>query len=257
MSDQTNTKTQFDDVELLLCRSELYKVLAFYYRYPSLVKMDNFFKEQKESLDDAITQLDFPNKEKLRTSMKALIHESMSTNLQEWNSLYEDCFSHTVHGTVSSYELEYGEEHTYRQPQQLGDISAFYNAFGLKLNKNGHERVDHISIECEFMHFLNFKEAYALEHGNKDGAEVCRQAACRFLAEHLGRWAPSLALRLSKHIKVGLFKHLADFTLGFIIEDCKAQGITPGSSDLPIRSVNENYDSGCVTCSLKPGFQSS
>jgi len=144
--------------------------------------MDNSFSEQRESLDDAIVQLDFPNKERLRNSMKALIHESMSISSQEWISLYEDCYSHTAHGTVSSYELEYGEEHTYRQPQQLGDIAAFYKAFGLKLNKNKHERVDHISIECEFMHFLNFKEAYALEHGNKNGAEVCRQATCRFLS---------------------------------------------------------------------------
>lgn len=257
MSDQINTKTQFDDIERLLCRSELYKALACYYRHPSLVDMNNYSNEQKESLDDAITQLRNSNKEKLRTSMKALIHESISINLQEWILLYENCFSHTAHGTVSSYELEYGEEHTHRQPQQLGDIAAFYNAFGLRLNKNRHERVDHISIECEFMHFLSFKEAYALERGNKDGAEICRQASCRFLTEHLGRWAPSFALRLSRHIKVGLFKHLADFTFGFISEDCNAQGIKPGSSNLPIRSVNENYDSGCVTCSLKPGFQTS
>jgi putative dimethyl sulfoxide reductase chaperone len=257
MSDQTSTKTRFDDIEMLLCRSELYKALALYYRHPSLVNLDNSFNEQKESLDDAITQLDFSNKDQLRSSMKALIHESMSINLQEWISLYEDSFSHTAHGTVSSYELEYGEEHTFRQPQQLGDIAAFYKAFGLKLNGNSRERVDHISIECEFMHFLNFKEAYALEHNNKDGAEICRQASGRFLTEHFGRWVPSFAFRLSKHIKVGLFKHLADFTLGFIIEDCRGKGITPGSSDLPIRSVNENYDSGCVTCSLKPGFQSS
>jgi putative dimethyl sulfoxide reductase chaperone len=256
MSDQTNTKTRFDDIELLLCRSEIYKLLNYFYRHPLLEKHDYSLKEQEESIKDAITQLDFSNKTQQKSSIKALIHESRSINLQDWISAYEDCFSHTAHGAVSSYELEYGEEHTYRQPQQLGDIASFYSAFGLKLNKNSHERVDHISVECEFMHFLNFKEAYALEHDNKEGAEICRQASCRFLTEHLGRWAPSFALRLSKHIKAGLFKYLADFTLEFIIEDCKSKNITPGSSDLPIRSVNENYDSGCVTCSLKPGFQS-
>ena len=255
MSDQTSTKIQFDDIELLLCRSELYRLLASFYRHPLSEKLDYSSKEQKESLNDAITQLNSHNKNQLKASMKALIHESGLINLQEWISIYEDCFSHTAHGTVSGYELEYGEEHTYRQPQQLGDIAAFYKAFGLQLNAKNHERVDHISIECEFMHFLSFKEAYALEHGEKDNAGICRQASCRFLTEHLGRWAPSFALRLSKHTKTGLFKHLADFTFEFIIEDCKTNGIISGPSDLPIRSVNENYDSGCVTCSLKPGFQ--
>ncbi|MCA9404999.1 MAG: molecular chaperone TorD family protein [Candidatus Omnitrophica bacterium] len=257
MSDQTSTKTQSDDVDLILCRSQLYGALAYFYRHPASLRTDSIDKEQREMWEESVSQLRFSNKPYLQSIMKSLMRELDKINKQEWVSLYEDCFSHTAHGTVSSYELEYGEEHTYRQPQQLGDIAAFYQAFGLKVNEKTHERVDHISVECEFMHFLNFKEAYALEHDSKDNAETCRLANSRFLSEHLGRWAPSFAMRLSKYVKEGLFKHLADFTYSFLIEDCKSKGITPGSSDLPLRSVNENYDSGCVTCSLKPGFQSS
>lgn len=255
MSGQTNIKTQSDEINLLLCRSELYGALALLYRHPSSIRADSLVKERIAVWKEAVSLLNFPNKAQLESSMDLLIKELEGVDDKNWVSIYEDCFSHTAHGTVSSYELEHGEEHTHRQPQQLGDIAAFYQAFGLKINEKIHERVDHLSVECEFMHFLLFKEAYALEQDGQEKAEICRQASCRFLAEHLGKWAPSFALQLTKYAKEGLFKHLADFTLFFIVEDCKNKGIIPGPRDLPIRSVDEKIDSGCITCSLKPGFQ--
>ena len=255
MSDQTSTKIRSDQEESLLCRSQLYGMLALFYRHPSLIKENSFVKEQWDIWEEAVSQLDFSNKAQLETSMALLRKALDKADVQKRIALYENCFSHTAHGTVSSYELEYGEEHTYRQPQQLGDIAAFYQAFGLKTSQKNHERVDHISVECEFMHFLNFKEAYAREHASKENAEICREASRRFLSEHLGKWAPSFALKLSKYVKEGLFKHLADLTLEFIVEDCHRHGITPGPKDLPIRPVSEKEDSGCVTCSLKAGFQ--
>lgn len=257
MSDQTSIKTQSERISLLLCQSQLYGVLSFFYRHPASIKVDSIDKERIKMWKNSVRQINYQNKTYLAKTLEELVQEFDTIDKNEWISLYEECFSHTAHGKVSSYELEYGEEHTYRQPQQLSDIAAFYQAFGLKVNEETHERVDHISIECEFLHFLSFKEGYALEHDGNENAKTCSQANKRFLSEHLGRWAPSFALRLSKYVKEGFFKHLADFTYGFIVEDCKSKGISPGSPDLPLRSVNENYDSGCVTCSLKPGFQSS
>jgi putative dimethyl sulfoxide reductase chaperone len=255
MSDRTNTKTQSDEIDFLLCRSELYGALSLLYRHPASIRRDLLLEEQRRSWREAVILLDYPNKSQLVASLDLLTKELETINSHDWAALYDDCFSHTAHGAVSIYELEYGEEHTHRQPQQLGDIAAFYQAFGLKTNEKNHERVDHISAECEFVHFLIFKEAYAVEHDGKEKSELCRHACFQFLEEHLGRWAPSFALRLSKYAKQGLFKPLADLTLLFIVEDCKSQGIIPGLRDLPIRSVNEQLDSGCMSCSVKPGFQ--
>lgn len=254
MSDPVSTKIQSDEIGELLNRSELYGMLALLYRHPSSIKSDLLDREQKAGWKEAVAGVHFSNKIQMATSMNLIIKTLDETPSPKRVSLYEDCFSHTAHGAVSGYELEYGEEHSHRQPQQLGDIAAFYQAFGLKMNEKSHERVDHVSVESEFMHFLCFKEAYALEHDGKDKAEVCHQAVRRFLAEHLGRWAPSFALRLSKDAREGLFKHLADFTLSFIIQDCQGQDVSAGPKDLPMRSVIEKMDAGCGTCSLKAGL---
>lgn len=255
MSDPINIKTPSEQIERLLSRSELYGMLALLYRHPSSISMDLLDADQKKTWKEAINGLNFPKEGPLAASLDLLIKELDEINLPDWVSLHEECFSHTAHGTVSIYELEYGEEHSHRQPQQLGDIAAFYQAFGLKMTENNHERVDHMAVECGFMHFLSFKEAYALERDGQEKAEICRQSSGRFLSEHLGQWAPSFALRLSKYAKAGLVRHLADFTLSFIAQDCEMHGVVPGAKDLPIRSVIEKMDSGCVTCSLKPEFQ--
>jgi TorA maturation chaperone TorD len=255
MSDPTNIKIPSEQTEKLLSLSELYGMLALLYRHPSSISMDLLGAEQKRAWKEAIHGLEFPNEDQLIDFMDLLVGELDRIDLAKWAAGYEECFSHTAHGLISSYELEYGEEHSHRQPQQLGDIAAFYQAFGLKINANSHERVDHISVECGFMHFLGFKEAYALEQDGPEKAEICRKSSDRFLSEHLGQWAPSFAFRLSKYSREGLMRRLADFTLAFIVQDCEARGIAPGAKDLPIRSVIEKMDSGCVTCSLKPEFQ--
>lgn len=254
MSAPVSTKIQSDEIGKLLNRSELYGMLALLYRHPSSIESDLLEGEQKAGWKEAVSGLHFSNKIQLTKSMSLIIKALDETPSHRRICLYEDCFSHTAHGAVSGYELEYGEEHSHRQPQQLGDIAAFYQAFGLKMNEKSHERVDHVSVECEFMHFLCFKEAYALEHDGKDKAEVCHQAACCFLSEHLGRWAPSFALRLSKYAREGLFKYLADFTLSFIIQDCQGLDVPAGPKDLPMRSVAEKMDTDCGTCSLKAGL---
>ena len=157
----------------------------------------------------------------------------------------------TVRGPVPDYELEYGDENSHRQPQVLGDIAAFYRAFGLEPNRKVHERVDHISVECEFMHFLLYKEAYALQFDNsQEKAETCHRASCRFLEEHLGCWVPSFALRLAKHAKEGLMKYLADFTKMFVVGDCQQIGITTDFKELSLRLPKEE-EPGCMGCSLE------
>ena len=39
----------------------------------------------------------------------------------------------------------------------MGDIAGFYSAFGVQLSQDIHERLDHLSVELEFLHFLATK----------------------------------------------------------------------------------------------------
>jgi putative dimethyl sulfoxide reductase chaperone len=260
MSGRTSIKTPSDtakrenpaDIEQLLARSQCYRVISFLFRHPSVTKDCFSVEEDVPKLGDAIGIIKLADKARLKDSFKKLIREIGKTSPTERIRQYENCFGHTAHGPVPYYELEYGEEHTHRQPQQLGDIAAFYNAFGLKINAKIHERVDHISVECEFMQFLIYKEAYALQHNGEEKAQICREASCRFLRDHLGLWVPAFTLRLSKFAGQGLMKQIADFAFAFVVQDCRQSGISPGTYDLPIRAVTEQEDSGCMTCSSKP-----
>ena len=251
MSDQTSTKTP-SEIGSLIVRSHIYRFIAYCFRRPNVNKTDIEKENMDLPWDEIAKVLPLKNREELIRRLKELSEKLNQTAYKDLVTQYEDCFGYTASGPVPCYELEYGEEHTHREPQQLSDISSFYHAFGLKVKESNFERVDHIAIECELMHFLLFKEAYALSNAAIENAEICHQASVRFLKEHLGRWAPSFALKLSRYAKQGFLKDLADFTFSYIVQDCEWLGVTAGPEDLPIRPVQEKEDIGCVSCRLRP-----
>ena len=251
MSDQTSTKTP-SEINSLMVRSHVYRFIAHYFRRPTVNKADLEKENMALPWDEIADAMPLKNKEELTRHLKELSEKINQTAYKDLVTQYEDCFGYTASGPVPCYELEYGEEHTHREPQQLSDVSSFYHAFGLKVKGDNFERVDHIAVECEFMHFLLFKKAFALSNGETENAEICHQASIRFLQAHLGRWAPSFLLKLSRYAKQGFLKDLADFTFSYIVADCEWLGVTAGPEDLPIRPVQEKEDSGCVSCSLRP-----
>jgi len=89
------------------------------------------------------------------------------------------------------------------------------------------ERVDHIGIELEFMHFLTYKEAYAHQHHSEEQAQICVDAQQKFLREHLGRWAPVLARMLRRQTRHGVYGALAALLEDFLSVDCGYLGVRP------------------------------
>ena len=255
MSVPINTKTP-SELDHLLARSRIYYLLACLFRPPDSITDSFCIEKEAQEWETAVGLLPAPYPQDiLMPPLKQLVQELKGASKQARTQQYEDCFGHTAHGPVPCYELEYGEEHSHRQPQQLGDIAAFYLAFGLKINTRSYERVDHLAVECEFMQYLIFKELYVLQHNNNENILICQQAAVNFLSNHLGHWLPSFAFRLAKASGEDLFKYVADFTLYFIVEDCRKLGIEVGPNNLPLRAVNEKIDAGCVSCSLNPENQ--
>src|SRR5207245_10349649 len=88
----------------------------------------------------------------------------------------------------------------------MGDIAGYYKAFGLELAEVVHERLDHISVELEFLHFLAYKESYALCHDGEEKLQVVVDAAEKFVRDHIGRWAPLFADMASKKAQRGLVR---------------------------------------------------
>ena len=248
MSDPASIKIP-SEIDGLLARSFFFGVLAHVLRHPSAADR-SFFTERDSDLSQAVDALSCSQKEKLRTLLPLLFRMCREVNQTEQIRDYECSFQHTAHGKIPAYELEYGEEHSHRQPQELSDISAFYQAFGLNVSMSSHERADHVSAECEFLHFLLFKEAYALRQGTKEQASICRDASRKFLSEHLGSWLPAFAFRLSKYGCGEIMPVAADFALELMICESEASGVCLGDQNLPLRSPEEKEEVACASCAL-------
>jgi TorA maturation chaperone TorD len=96
--------------------------------------------------------------------------------------------------------------------QRLADIAGFYHAFGLEVSPACGERLDHISVEAEFLYVLLAKEAAALDQGDYEGTEICRDARRKFFQEHLGWWVPAFARAIERVAPPGYYRQLARFT---------------------------------------------
>lgn len=239
-------------IDRLLARSAVYSLLALLFRIPG--------EEHKKLLSER-TYVNCLNSMNLFCEEEAEIFRSRDDligilkkiSFEDWLAQHQSLFGHSAHGDAPPYELEYGEEHSHRQPQELGDIAAFYEAFGLKLASDVHERVDHVAVELDFLHFLTLKEAYALAHDGLSKAKICAEATRLFLADHLGRWLPVWTFRMTKIAKEGLYKNLGGFAFHFIVKECSLFGIEPGPRDLPLRVLEKMEEVGCQKCPF-PSF---
>jgi TorA maturation chaperone TorD len=117
---------------------------------------------------------------------------------------YERVFGVVFSKECPPYETEY---HTttdvFFRSQQLADIAGFYRAFGLDVSDVAPERVDHLTLELEFMAFLLLKKRLALTStdGNPHAAEqsgVCEDAQRNFFRDHLAWWVPSFVAGLRR-----------------------------------------------------------
>lgn len=162
-------------------------------------------------------------------------------------------FGHAARGPHPLNEIEYGDlkADPLFQPHRLADLAAFYRAFGLELAPDSDERHDHLCLELEFMCVLAAKEAYALEH-QLDAHELalCREAQKKFLREHLGRWTPAFARRLTGDVTEDALKALAQFTRVFVECECARFAVNPGAEDLLLRPVDTAAESLCGSCGL-------
>lgn len=90
----------------------------------------------------------------------------------------------------------------------------FYNFFGLTLSESPRELPDHLTTQLEFLHFLTFREAQALEAGTDPGS--WQRAERDFVARHPGRWVPQLRERVEKAEPMPFFRELVARLASFL-----------------------------------------
>lgn len=241
------TMDQEEAVRQALARSYLYCILSPLFLYPGEVTFSGLNWGEGE---EAVALLGSPD------GLKEAI-ESLKGCLEtpgDLQSEYGRVFGHTISKECPPYETQYGGTHDtsniFQQAQVLADIAGFYRAFGLEASDQVKERLDHISIELEFMAFLTYKQAHALTSGWEDKAEVCREAQAKFLNDHLGQWVPLFTTRLSENAGDGFYWELSRLTKAFLDFDVKAMGAKPCESGEPTPVTFEPEES-CFSCGIK------
>jgi DMSO reductase family type II enzyme chaperone len=250
-SENNPTCIEVNEVDLALCRSALYEALALGFRSPDVETLERLVsEEQNAALVEIASVLDFKfensRPERLSSAVDRLKSCADAQSLETLQTWYGFLFGHTAQPKVPLYETEYEEETLFRQPQELGDIAGFYNAFGLTWNPDPYERIDHIGGQCEFLSFLTRKEAYALEQQDTSMIEETRKAQKLFLRDHLGRFVPSFSNLLKRENPDGFYGTLGRLCYELIQRECDYYGIPTGPEQLRFRSTELADD--CFTC---------
>ncbi len=193
-----------------LARSALYRLLSQALVYPS------------QEAAGALQDVDLPQAQlaashlppKVVPLLAALGEHLQATDALQLQAEHRRVFTHILSLDCPPCETFYTAHHIFQETQEMSDIGGFFRAFGLEMGDK--ERLDHISVELEFMHFLTYKEAYALTNHGPARARLCREVQRKFVEDHLGRWALKFADRLSQKANGGYFGCVASLTQAFL-----------------------------------------
>lgn len=216
-------------VERALNRSKIYLLISWSLLYPEdeefldYLRCGEFVEDGRAALSALEVALGTDDggraKEKLGAlkqqfdQVESLIaSECVNWQLSDLQSEHRRVFSNVITLDCPPYETLFGNDHVFAQSHVMGDISGFYKAFGVELSKDIHERLDHLSVEFEFMHFLAYKESYSRCHDGPEKTQIVVDAQKKFVKNHIGRWVPLFCRMLTKKADSGLFKLVADMT---------------------------------------------
>ncbi len=229
-----------------LARSSAYNLLATGFGYPD-DSHPSVMQERAGSVEASLDVLTCADVSHLLAQLKA---DLKGLDVDGLRRAYVDCFGHTISKECPPYEAEYGQAHIFEKSQTLADIGGFYQAFGLEVEPSFHERLDHLSVETEFMHFLCVKEAYGVlgDHASEE-LDLCREAQRKFLEAHLGRWGVGFAERLQTRAPDTPYGRLGQFLGVFLTAELQRFEMDPGEPlDLPVQEEPESDAGGCATC---------
>ena len=215
----------------------MWEALALGFRAPTRETVARLASDEgAQALADAAAVLDAQGGTDLASRARGLARTGVWDRPPLLENSFRHLFGHTARGPVSPYETEYGEDSLFLPAQEMADLAAFYRAFGLTLNAAAHERLDHISCQCEFLLILARKEAYAYQQGDHSLLDETRRASRLFLRDHRGRWAPAFGRILAQADRDGFYGVLGDLCRAFVTQECARLGVTAGPEFLRLRS---------------------
>ncbi|MDE2484045.1 MAG: molecular chaperone TorD family protein [candidate division NC10 bacterium] len=249
MEQERSSVAQNDAIDAALDRSDLYRWLSLAFRYPDADPAAHLQTSALIALETMLERIASEERDVLRPVLTSLRARCADRDLAALQSDHRRVFGHIESSLCPPYETRYDIRHLFQQTQQLADIAGFYRAFGLELSDDANERPDYLPIELEFLHFLCFKEAYALEHHGPEQVKVVRDAEAAFLRDHLLRWAPSFAGRLKDQAGDGFYEQLATLLLVFLRAEAARWKCDP-AEDAPLHPLTLLPEGCNFSCGL-------
>jgi len=240
------------NVENLLTRSAMYQILSACFLYPAEKNLEILknpdFQDYATNLIKSYEGID--TGVELKRCLNEVQKAYSDTSVEALQRIYNRIVGHTISKECPLFETQYGAAHVFQQVHELGDIQGFYKAFGLDVSDVERERCDHVSVELEFMHFLLYKQAYALENHGDEKAQVCVDAQKKFLKEHVGKWVPLFAILFGRKAEEGFYYALSALAKEFLRLEMKLMDVKTEmfkESDLNQEMVAGARDE-CLSC---------
>ncbi len=233
-------------VQKAAARSNIYGFLALGFGYPNSSLLPQL-RELLPQLEASLNVLGGRGSLAVAGAIGAVLEALTADDLQ---ASYVQCFGHTISKECPPYESEYGQAHIFQKSHSLADIAGFYRAFGLELAPDLNDRLDHISVELEFMQFLCLKEAYAVARDHpQEKLTLSRDAQAKFLGEHLGCWVFGFVRKLGEKAGDGLHGLLGEMLASFLTREMRTIGLEPGEGPEPLpQDSMEEETAGCQEC---------
>lgn len=222
-------------------RFTVYSLLANGFMFPTDSRMEVI----RSTLLPAISTLDLGSD--LNSSALAVI-TSLPSDLDAFRRHYMELFPPIASQDAPGYETGYRGDGVFQQTAIMADIGGFYRAHGLRAGGQERERLDHITVELEFMAVVAKKEVLALRAGDTENASICRETATGFLTDHLGCWGRSFGLRASSVSSSHWYSALGDLLTLWIETDLEILGVEPveiANNPIPQQPPD---DGSCVAC---------
>jgi TorA maturation chaperone TorD len=124
---------------------------------------------------------------------------------------------------VGPYELKappYGSVYLDGERRVMGnstmEVIRLYEEAGLAVDKDFKELPDHIAVELEFMYYLIYREAEALEKSETKKALALRETRNHFFNRFLSPWVPALCEKIKESTDHPFYIALANCLSTFI-----------------------------------------
>ena len=171
--------TTKSETELALARADVYRFLSIAFGYPDKDRLE-ILHDLASDLDVSVGLLPYDMKEEFAAFAERIPTADLAALQPDFTEMF------LTRMFCPCTETTYGKN-SFNQPNILGDISGFYKAFGFIMKDDANASYDHITMELEFMSFLELKIAYALDQTMEENIDISLSAEKRFLEQHIGK----------------------------------------------------------------------